>query len=81
VNGYGFTNWWGILAPAGTNADIVKRLSEELGAIAALPDVRERLGGLGLGAQSSSPQQMAGHIRSEIEKIDRVVKEAKIKFQ
>jgi tripartite-type tricarboxylate transporter receptor subunit TctC len=81
VKGYSFTNWWGILAPAGTNADIVRRLSEELGAIAAMPDVRQRLGDLGLGAQSSSPQQLADHIRGEVEKIDRVVKEAKIKFQ
>jgi tripartite-type tricarboxylate transporter receptor subunit TctC len=81
VKGYGFTNWWGILAPAGTPPDIVKRLGDDLVAIAAMPDVRQRLGDLGLGAQSSSPQQMAEHIRSEIEKIDRVVKEAKIKFQ
>lgn len=81
VQGYGFTNWWGILAPAGTPPDIVKRLSDDLVAIAAMPEVRQRLGDLGLGAQSSSPQQLAEHIRSEIEKIDRIVKEAKIKFQ
>lgn len=81
VKGYSFTNWWGILAPAGTSADIVKRLGDELAAIAALPDVRQRLSDLGLNAQGGTPQQLAEHIRTEIDKIDRVVKEAKIKFQ
>lgn len=81
VKGYSFTNWWGILAPAGTSADVVKRLGDEFAAIAALPEVRQRLSDLGLSAQGGTPQQLAEHIRSEFDKIDRVVKEAKIKFQ
>ena len=51
VKGYEFTNWWGILAPAGTPAAAVNRLNQELTAIAAMPDVRERLSDLGLAAQ------------------------------
>lgn len=81
VNGYSFTNWWGILAPAGTSADIVGRLGEEFAAIAALPEVRQRLSDLGLTPLGSTPRQLAEHIRSETDKIDRIVKEANIKFQ
>ena len=81
VKGYEFTNWWGFLAPAGAPVDAVRRLNEELTAIAALPEIRDRLTGLGLAAQSSTPQQFADHLRRETEKVDRIVKAASIKFE
>ena len=81
VTGFSFTNWWGFLAPAGTPADAVKRINEELTAIAALPEVRERLRDLGLAAQSGTPQQFGELIRGETEKVSRIVKEAGIKFE
>ena len=81
VNGFNFTNWWGFLAPAGTPIEALNKLSEEFRQIAALPEIRERLAGLGLAAQSSTPQQFADHLRSETEKIARIVKDANIKFE
>lgn len=81
VKGYSFTNWWGILAPAGTPPAVVTRLNDEFTAIAALPDVRDRLRDLGLSAQSSTPQQFTETIRTETEKVARIVKEAGIKFE
>ena len=81
VKGYEFTNWWGILAPAGTPAAAVARLNQELTAVAALPDVRERLSELGLAAQRSTPQQFADFIRTETDKVAKIVKDAGIKFE
>ena len=81
VPGYHFSNWWALLAPAGTPADIVKRLNDELRLIGAMPDVRERLRSLGLAATNSTPQQFAEHLRVETEKVARVVKEANIRFE
>ena len=81
VNGFNFTNWWGFLAPAGTPIEALNKLSEEFRQIAALPEIRERLAGLGLAAQSSTPQQFADHLRGETEKIARIVKDANIKFE
>ena len=81
VNGFSFTNWWGILAPAGAPPEAIERLNKELTAIAALPDIRERLSGLGLAAQSSTPQQFADQIRSETDKVARIVKDAGIKLE
>ena len=81
VKGFSFTNWWGFLAPAGTPAEVVNRLNDEFRQIAALPDVRERLSGLGLAAQSTTPQQFAEHLRSETEKVERIVRDANIKFE
>ena len=81
VKGYEFTNWWGILAPVGTPAEAVKKINEELIAIAALPEIKERLTGLGLAAQSSTPEQFAAHLKAETEKVERIVKAASIKFE
>jgi len=81
VKGYEFTNWWGILAPAGAPAAAVTRLNQELTAIAAMPDVREKLSDLGLAAQSSTPQQFADLVRTETDKVAKIVKDARIKFE
>jgi tripartite-type tricarboxylate transporter receptor subunit TctC len=81
VKGYSFTNWWGILAPAGAPQAAVSRLNQELTAIASTPEVRERLSELGLAAQSGTAQQFADHIRGETEKVSRIVREAGIRFE
>ena len=81
VKGFEFTNWWGFLAPAGTPPEAINRLNEEFKQIAALPEIRERLSGLGLAARSGTPQQFADHLKSETEKIGRIVKDANIKFE
>ncbi len=81
VKGYEFTNWWGILAPVGTPPEAIKRINDELTAIAALPEIKDRLTGLGLAARSSTPQQFTDHLRTETEKVDRIVKGAGIKFE
>ena len=81
VKGFSFTNWWGVLAPAGTPPDIVRRLNAELVAIAAMPDVRDKLRDLGLNAQSGSPQAFGELMRTEAEKVARIVKDARIKLE
>jgi tripartite-type tricarboxylate transporter receptor subunit TctC len=47
VTGFHVEVWFGIAAPAATPAPIIARLSEELRRISQLPEVRERLQGLG----------------------------------
>ncbi len=66
---------------AGAPAEAVKRLNEELTAIASMADVRDRLKDLGVAAQNSTPAQFADLIRSETEKVARIVKDARIKFE
>ena len=81
VKGFEFTNWWGFLAPTGTPPEAINRLNEEFKQIAATPAIVERLSGLGLAARSGTPQQFAEHLRSETEKIGRIVRDANIKFE
>lgn len=81
VTGYSFTNWWGLLAPVGTPPEVVKRLNDEIQVIAAMPDVKDRLRDLGLAAQSGSPAEFGDRIRTETEKVARIVQDAKIKLE
>ena len=59
----------------------MNRLNQELTAIAAMPDVRERLSELGLAAQSSTPQQFADLVRTETDKVAKIVKDSGIKLE
>ena len=78
---FSFANWWGLLAPAGAPADVVKRLNAEINAVAVMPDVRDKLRDLGLAAQGDSPQQFADRLRTEAERVARIVKDAAIKLE
>ena len=53
--GYDATNWHMILAPAHTPAEIVEKLSAEIRAIVALPEIRQQIEKLGLEPLDSPP--------------------------
>ena len=74
------TNWYGVLAPAGTSPQLVERLSQELARIVQLPDVRERLNGAALEPMQSTPQLFSEHIATELSKWEFIVREAKIQI-
>jgi len=61
-------SWGGILAPAGTPPAIVERYHADVTRILALPDVRERLAGLGAEVVGNRPDEFAAYIRAEIDK-------------
>jgi tripartite-type tricarboxylate transporter receptor subunit TctC len=48
---------------------------------ALMPDVKEKLTSLGLTAQSGTPVQFSDHLKSETDKIFKIVKSANIKFE
>jgi len=79
VKGYESATWYGMLAPAGTPAEIVNKLNTEIVAILKQPDIYERLSQEGAEPVGNTPQQFAAHIRSEIEKWRKVIRAAGIK--
>jgi tripartite-type tricarboxylate transporter receptor subunit TctC len=81
IKGFAFTNWWGILAPPGAPAEAIKRVNDELNAIAVMPDVRDKLRDLGLAAQSDAPAEFGALVQSEADKVAKIVKDAKIKLE
>jgi tripartite-type tricarboxylate transporter receptor subunit TctC len=55
VPGYEATNWHMLLAPANTPKEVVERLSSEVRAILATPEVRDQIIKIGLEPQISPP--------------------------
>ena len=76
-----FNLWVGLLAPAGTPADIVAKLNAEAARIAQSQEVRERLAGEGTEPYTTSPSQMADIMRTETAQWAKVVKAANIKTE
>jgi len=74
--GYEVDNWYGVLAPAGTPKEIVDRLNGAIAKSLQQADVKERLAGQGFETLSSTPDQFALYIRSEIVKWAQVIKES-----
>jgi len=68
----------GIFARAGTPKAIVSRLHAEITKALALPDVRERLTGIGFDACSNSPEQFSAQVKSDIERWGKVIRDAGI---
>ena len=74
-------SYWGSLAPAATPREIVNTLSGAMMKVLQIPEVRQRLIGLGYEPIGSTPEQFAANIRSEMEKWAKAVKEAKIRVE
>ncbi len=79
VPGYEVTSWNGILAPAATPPDIVRRLNAELNKIIAAPDMRQRMIDNGFEPVGGPPEKFGDKIRAEIAKWAPVVKAAGVK--
>jgi tripartite-type tricarboxylate transporter receptor subunit TctC len=81
VAGYEASAWNGIAAPAKTPRAIVERLNKEVNAALASPEVKQRLQGVGVEAQGSTPEQFRAFLVSEIAKWKDVIARAKIEKQ
>jgi tripartite-type tricarboxylate transporter receptor subunit TctC len=68
-----------VFVPAGTAREIAGKLNAEVVRIVNLPDIREKLEGMGVEPLGNSSEQMADWIRREIAKFGPVVKAAGIK--
>ncbi len=79
VPGYEVTSWNGILAPAGTPPDIVRRYNAELNKIIAAPDMKQRMIDNGFEPVGGSPEKFGDKIRAEIAKWAPVAKSAGVK--
>lgn len=77
---YDVTVWLGLLAPAGTPADIVAKINQDLRKVLADPSVKERLASLGMTASHSSPEDFRQLLESEKEKYATVIKAADVKI-
>jgi tripartite-type tricarboxylate transporter receptor subunit TctC len=74
LKGFEASSWFGLLAPAGTPAEVVNRVQQETAKALGLPAVKERLLSQGAIPSGNTPQEFARLIDSEIQKWASVVK-------
>jgi tripartite-type tricarboxylate transporter receptor subunit TctC len=74
VPGYELSAWQGVVAPAGTPGPVVEKLNGEIVRALKLPDVQARLTADGGHIITSSPEEFASYIRSEIVRFAKIVK-------
>ncbi len=78
VPGYEFEAWWGLLAPAGTPAEVIKRLNAEVNAITASAEFKEFLLKEGALPNPVSPAQFAATIAADIPRWQKLAKQQNI---
>jgi tripartite-type tricarboxylate transporter receptor subunit TctC len=78
VPGYASTNWYGLMAPAGTPPAVISRLSKEFTAALKNPEVVKQLAARGIDAAPSSPAEFIQYVREEEKRWVPVIRKANI---
>jgi tripartite-type tricarboxylate transporter receptor subunit TctC len=79
IKGFAAVNWWGILFPAGVPRPIVDKVAADLARALAQPDVKSRLGELGVETLSSTPEEFGQFMAKEAARWGKLVKEANLR--
>jgi tripartite-type tricarboxylate transporter receptor subunit TctC len=76
LKGFNMGTWFGLLAPAGTPADVITRLNTEIVKIINTPEFRKKMDDIGAVPVGDTPAQMAAQIKDDTERFAKLVKEA-----
>ena len=81
LEGFEVLGWFGLYAPAGTPADIVRRLNAEVNALIVQPATVQRFRELGATPFGGPPEALAAFLRTEQDKWGKVIRDLGIKLQ
>ncbi len=81
IKGFAAVNWWGILFPAGVPRSIIDKVNGDLVKALATPDVKTKLGELGVETVSSTPEQFGQFMAAEAARWGKLVKEANLRVE
>ncbi|HXF66718.1 MAG TPA: tripartite tricarboxylate transporter substrate binding protein [Burkholderiales bacterium] len=76
--GFESSQWFGVLAPAGTPLPIIERLHQAITRVCRSAEVKEKLAAMGMEPVNSTPQRFAEVIKEEIGRWAQVIKAAGI---
>jgi tripartite-type tricarboxylate transporter receptor subunit TctC len=79
--GYAYDSWFAIFAPARTPAAIIDKLNREIVRIVKLPDVHERFVTMGVDPLGTSPRELGQHVKSEIARFTKIVRDRNIRAE
>lgn len=74
MEGFQANHWMGLLGPAGMPPEVVAKLQAEVAAVLAMPEVRERLRGLGIDPVGSSTEDFRRFLAEERERFAKMFK-------
>ncbi len=81
VPGFEAKSWFGLVAPAGTPPEIIKKINEDVTKVISDPAfARQYLAAQGLVPITGTPEEFAAFIRAETERWGKVVKDANIQL-
>jgi tripartite-type tricarboxylate transporter receptor subunit TctC len=81
VPGYEVAQWYGILAPAKVPPAIIGKLSKEIARSLHEPDVKPRLAADGSDAVGNTPAEFGAHVRSEVAKWAKIIKQIGLRVE
>ena len=81
VTGYEATSWNGMFAPAKTPRPIINKVHGEVVKALNLPDVREKLVAMGSDPVGSTPEEFYAHIKVELERWGKVIRDNNIRSE
>jgi len=73
--GFDIGTWFGVLAPAGTPADVTARLNQEMVKIIKSPEFRQRMAEIGAETVGNTQAEMAQQIADDTARFGKLVKE------
>jgi tripartite-type tricarboxylate transporter receptor subunit TctC len=79
--GYEFTTWHALLAPRATPAGVISTLSEKVRTTLRTPQITQRFADRGLDLVASMPEELSAHLKSEVQKWGRVIRERGMKAE
>ena len=74
LKGFAIDTWWGLVAPAGTPADVLARLNHAFVSALQSPETRQRFGNLLAEPVANTPAQFGAFMQAELTKYEKVVK-------
>ena len=78
--GFEAQQWYGVVAPAGLPAPVLKQLNDTLNSVLTAPDLRERLSAEAVEPLPMAPDAFARFIRDDIARWTRVARERQIQL-
>jgi tripartite-type tricarboxylate transporter receptor subunit TctC len=79
--GYALTNWFGLLAPAGTPKDAINKLNADVIRILREDEVKKRITDLGADVVGNTPEEFGAAMRAESAQWAEIIKSANIKAE
>ncbi len=78
--GFEPNGWYGLFLPANAPKDVTAKLAAEIARIVRLPEVTQKLAGMGLQPVGSTPQELAAVVAGDTPKWARIVRDANIQL-